>query len=520
MVKLPASFNAIEFEAPPPRHVEAEHATTPNGHDTTNGHDKMASGKPWKAPRTSTSPLALLSPVEANALALKAPGALGRFVRWSLRSAPYPQPMLTLGAGLCLFGTLMGQRYRLVGGGPDTRSNLYVFAVAESAAGKDHPRKCAKAVLTKMRLYDYFGEELRSDAALHNATWRTNVCVYLIDEIGSFVEAVLNSRGASPFYTQIMSKLTTFWSSADQLVKEPVKADVRDEDHEYKNIDQPCVSVYGSTVPHRLWEAIGSGNFSDGSIPRFLLFNAGNIIPRRNKDALDRRAGLEAIAADAWEIMTRGNRSPTLEDMKRAADETRLPPLEEVEEVDDDGKKSTKSVRPEKPEPNLTDVGFEADALAYQDTVADLKDKLAQEHAGRPTGAVVGRLWEQVRRVALIAAVADNPQSPVVKLAHVQWADKVVRWSIAHMLHAVDKHVADTPLEAKSKKVLNIIRDEAAKASDGWASCSAITNRIRFVSGRDRADLIATLVEAGQVEVRMGEKPATGPAPAFYRVAS
>jgi hypothetical protein len=168
MAKLPARFNVIEFEAPPPRHVEAEAVQA-------NGHDK-AHSKPWKPSRPAGDPLAPISVQEANRLAVEAPGALGRFVRWSLQSALYQQPALSLGACLCLFGTLAGQRYRLVNG-QDTRSNVYVFAVAESSAGKDHPRKCVKDVLTRMRLTSYFGEELRSDAALHNATWRVNVGV-------------------------------------------------------------------------------------------------------------------------------------------------------------------------------------------------------------------------------------------------------------------------------------------------------------------------------------------------------
>jgi hypothetical protein len=63
-----------------------------------------------------------------------------------------------------------------------------------------------------------------------------------------------------------MDKLTTFWSSADSIVKGPDRAEHRDPNAIREDINQPCVSVYGSTVPLRLWGALGRGNFSDGSI--------------------------------------------------------------------------------------------------------------------------------------------------------------------------------------------------------------------------------------------------------------
>ncbi|MCD6071002.1 MAG: hypothetical protein K0S42_1518, partial [Microvirga sp.] len=71
------------------------------------------------------SPLQPPSAERVQALPFEAPGALGRFVDWSLKSAIRPQPLLNLGAALCWYGTLMGQRYHL--DEPDTRSALYIL---------------------------------------------------------------------------------------------------------------------------------------------------------------------------------------------------------------------------------------------------------------------------------------------------------------------------------------------------------------------------------------------------------
>ena len=65
-----------------------------------------AQAAPVGKPDASLPPL---TPAEIEALHLEAPGALGRFVRWSLRSATHPQPILSLGAAIAWYGTLMGQ---------------------------------------------------------------------------------------------------------------------------------------------------------------------------------------------------------------------------------------------------------------------------------------------------------------------------------------------------------------------------------------------------------------------------
>ena len=50
---------------------------------------------------------------DVAALVTTAPGLLGQITRWMTASAVSPQPLLSLGAALCVLGTAMGRRYRL-----------------------------------------------------------------------------------------------------------------------------------------------------------------------------------------------------------------------------------------------------------------------------------------------------------------------------------------------------------------------------------------------------------------------
>jgi hypothetical protein len=66
------------------------------------------------------------------------PGFVHEVADHTLRTAPYPQPVLAFAGALTLQAFLAGRKVRDVS---DSRTNLYVLALANSGAGKDHPRK-------------------------------------------------------------------------------------------------------------------------------------------------------------------------------------------------------------------------------------------------------------------------------------------------------------------------------------------------------------------------------------------
>jgi hypothetical protein len=122
-----------------------------------------------------------------------APGLLGDMVRWMTATAVSPQPFLALGASLCALGVAMGRRYRLEA--PDTRSNVYVIALADSGGGKDHPRKCVRRLLVEAGMGSYLGgETLASGSALMTSVAQHPVRLFQVDEFGHFIHAVLDPR--------------------------------------------------------------------------------------------------------------------------------------------------------------------------------------------------------------------------------------------------------------------------------------------------------------------------------------
>ena len=181
-------------------------------------------------------------------------------------------------------------------------------------------------------------------------------------------------------------------------------------------------------MPLSFWRALASANTTDGTLGRYFIFETpcnypDNQEPADLADGMDEIVeGLKAIAAE-----------PDDGYLINLVIEPRVVPM------DDNAQLADRALR------------------------ADQLDQLrTSDQADLP---VLARFREQVRRIALIAAVADNPASPVCTAAHYDWATKLARHCQQALLTGTRDYVADTPYEALLKRVLGIIRRH-----DGWMS--------------------------------------------------
>jgi hypothetical protein len=123
-----------------------------------------------------------------------------------------------------------------------------------------------------------------------------------------------------------------------------------------------------------------------------------------------------------------------------------------------------------------------------------------------------------VNRITLIAAVADDPAEPVVKMQHVLWAERLVRWCIGNMLAALEKFVADSEHEADHKRVLEAVQRLGQGEPDGWVPMARLSSSLQRLRRKDREDILKTLVDSRELETREHRAGATGPAAVSYRV--
>ena len=148
-----------------------------------------------------------------------------------------------------------------------------------------------------------------------------------------------------------------------------------------------------------------------------------------------------------------------------------------------------------------------------------MQDELLRRNLGNAAaGAILARLAEHVNRVILIAAVADDPAQPVVKMQHVLWAERLVRWCVGNMLAAAEKHVADSEHEAEHKRVLDAVQRLGQGERDGWVPMAKLTRSLQKLKRKDREDILATLVASEELETRSHRAGQTGNPTLFYRV--
>lgn len=416
--------------------------------------------KPTKESTPEARPQPATDVDPTAAIVAGAPGLLGDMVRWMTATTESPQPWLSLGAALCGVGTAMGRRWKLEA--PDTRSNVYVIALADSGGGKDHPRKLIRRLLISAGLGQYLGgETIASGAALMASVAQHPVRLFQVDEFGHFVAAVLDQKSHAHHRREIMTQLTTLWSSASEVVMGTEYANQRERPR--MDIVNPCVSVYGSTVPMTFWKAMQSGNISDGSLARFLMFLSPASFPDENPIVeIDTAPLVEAIKGIAAEPERAGN---------LAMISTAVPTVRTV---------------PFSPAASDADIDLRAMHL-----------EMKRQHEGTQLSALYARYREHVRRVALIAAVAANPSSPIVTVDVYRWADSVVAHCISTMREEGEKYIADSQFEADC----NRIRDIIAKAGGSLAQTDLL--RKSKMSARALGEIVSTMAQSGVVGIKI-----------------
>ena len=208
-------------------------------------------------------------------------GLVGDLTRYMISTARRPQPLLSLGASLCAVGALMGRKYRTES---NLRSNLYIVGVADSGSGKNHSREVINELFLAAGLADHLGgNKIASGAGLLTAVHRQPAILFQIDEFGMFLSAAADRRRSPQHITAILDNMTELYTAAGGVFLGAEYAN-RDGQNDRRDINQPCLCVYGTTTPMRFWDALQGSNVLDGSLARFIILPTEDDYPEENPD--------------------------------------------------------------------------------------------------------------------------------------------------------------------------------------------------------------------------------------------
>lgn len=401
-------------------------------------------------------------------------GVLKDMVDWITNSAPRPQPLLALAASVTALGAVMGRRYR---SRTDIRTNIYALGLLDSGGGKDHARKCIKEALFAASLSDYLGgNRIASGQAILTSLYKHPIKMFQIDEFGMFVRG-LGQRNPPRYVTEISSTLLELYSSASGVFQGAEYANQDDRPRE--DIIDPCLAIYGVTAPKTFWGALESGAMHDGTLARFLVFEPDEAYPdKRSVGAIE--VPLSIVAG--MQAIIRGPESEESSGQFTAINKPMIRPT--VFEV-----------------PETAEAQEALERLSLDETA------WLREQAGTGTNAIIARFFENSMKLALVRAIAANPNSPVIRETDVMWARTVVENCIMKLIKSADRFIADNETEAGKKKILDVI----ARAGDSGITRSDLGQAVRSMRRRERIEAIQDLMDEGAIIARTfkGDGPDT-----------
>jgi len=430
---------------------------------------KVAPVAPWKKAES------VAAPFKRKSGSLEPKGAVGKLTQYINETSIRPQPILALAAALCAIGTLAGRKYRSPS---NLRTNLFAISLADSGAGKNHSRQIVDRLFS-----DFLGAEkkiggskIASGSGLLSALHRSPSILFQIDEFGMFLGAMLDKRGPKHLI-EIMSHMTELFTSSNLTYHGIEYADQRDRPRQ--EIVQPCLSVYGTTVPSHFWKALESSNAVDGSLARFLVFESEENYPD------DQNAQEKDPPVDLVDLLARINEG--IGGIASALDGSHTPELMHVS-YDDAATKMIKDMK--------------------LDTTKKLR---ALE--GTPFTSFWARRDELTIKVAMIHAIGCDPENPIINTYDVEFARAIVDRSINQLVDGVERYVSDNAAENFSKRVIEIVRK-----AGGSMQASVLCRKTQFL-GRDRDAVMKGLIAAEVlIEVIAAATGASGRPKVTYRL--
>lgn len=395
---------------------------------------------------------------------------LARFVRHVLETAPSPQPWVTLGASLAMFGAVAGRRYA---GPTNLRTNIYSIGICDSGGGKDHPLRAVTRLMIEAGLAGQVGgSKIASGSGLVTAVTRQPAILFPLDEVGFLISSAADRKRAPKHVTEIIDNLTEFYSLADSTFLGTAYANDKEKPREV--IEQPCLCLFGVTTPGVFWGSLSSGNVLDGSLARMLIFQSENDYPDAQHDLIRRDIPQDLI--DLVAAISEGAEGHNPFPIGNAS-----------------------QIIPKPYTVPYADEGAAELARAYRDR----QITMLRDHRGTNVTGIIARLAENAAKISLVKAITDNPARPAITSADLEWGMMVARQSVEALMQAVKERVADNEYESLVKRVHLVI----ANAGSAGIDASSLSRATQYVDRRRRGDILAHLEEAGMIRVEEMPKP-------------
>ena len=384
-------------------------------------------------------------------------GFVGDLAKFIVENSKYKQPILALSASLAYAGVLMGRKVTTE---ENTRSNLFIAALAPTGHGKEMARYIIKKLDADLKLECFGAEKVTSRAAIERVLAHRESSLFMIDEFGLYMKAIF-SNNASSHQLEIMSTFMEVFTSSGGSYFGQDKASVSEQQR--FEIQQPCCSIYGTSTPSTFWHSLNSGKVRDGSLNRFLCFSTPTVRPERQRAKIIRQFPTHIV-----------NRCAYFKNL---------------------------SIRPHKLKGDMSETMAipEPEVIPYSDPAWNLFESLEDYSNDKiDNSGVTGSMWvrsaEMAKKIALINCVADDKSE--ISAEHAEYACELVKFLTKNTCTEIFLHLADNDNERVSKRVERLIIDAGNKG----LSTTDLYRSTRFLrNSKHRREILEDLTEAGLI---------------------
>lgn len=240
---------------------------------------------------------------------LRPPGFVGEICDWINNQCRFKRESLAVAASLVTVGNVGGLRY--IDDLTDATANLFAFCVAESSTGKESVMQATIDLHIAAKISGATHGSIKSEQEIIRNLVRNQSALYIIDEIGIFLEKIVNAqqRGGAAYLDGVIGELMKIYSKASgtllltgdlkeetikKITDEIAKADNEGNDEELKalkdsleimknGLQNPFLSLIGFTTGITFKGLCTMKQAQSGFIGRALLINQLDSNPKPKK---------------------------------------------------------------------------------------------------------------------------------------------------------------------------------------------------------------------------------------------
>ena len=358
------------------------------------------------------------------------PGFIDDYVAWSMSSAPYPNRILSFGGALAFASYLVGRK---VTSDRNTLPNIYLIVLADSGAGKDHPRKVNMTTAVNCGIGGGVIEDCTSGGGLEDTLYLYPTLLLQKDEIDTLFNAMKYAKDTNS--ETMLGKLLTIYGASNSLIKLRGKAMNRGDLLKLKDImtkgeggsepsiTNPYLVIFGTAIPEFFYASLSPRLLGNGMAARCIPLLAGH----RGAPSRSKIITLPDNLKSAVETMRAYGGGGNLDSLKPQLDIIRVEP------------------RADKLLDELS-VRYHRVYCMYEASRAQIPM------------AFWARAFEKVIKLSLLYGVSANVADPVITVEAVEWADAFVDFVTRQALFQMSSYSYENPFDEKCQKILRYIR--------------------------------------------------------------